>query len=139
MSCSTTPTVNPSTARNTPRLVPTSAPRWGGAIEAFLRTRFACRKKTSSELWSGSDHSEAEADSQCGVTTKVMSREGLALWMGSRSDIACIEVTGDSRGEIGCSADTTEPISFGAGAISGNGSVAFGASNWEVDRSVPNE
>lgn len=84
----------------------------------------ACRGEILPELWPGDGHLEPEAGPEYGAPTEIMDRDGLTLWISSRSDGGCIEVTGQSRAEIGCGADTTVPISFGTGALFGKGFVA---------------
>lgn len=72
----------------------------------------------------GDGHLEPETDLEYAASTNIMDRDCLTLWISSRSDGGCIEVTGQSRAEIGCGADTTVPISFGTGALFSNGFVA---------------
>ncbi len=80
----------------------------------------ACSKELFPERWSGVE----EPDSPIEVRWEIMTRSGMKLYIGSRSDGGCLEITDDARAIGVCGADTTIPLSFSTGALYGRGFIA---------------
>ncbi|GBE23858.1 hypothetical protein BMS3Bbin02_00123 [bacterium BMS3Bbin02] len=80
----------------------------------------ACSKELFPERWSGAQ----EPDSPVEVRWEIMTRNGMRLFIGSRSEGGCLEITDGARAIGVCGADTTIPLSFSTGALYGKGFIA---------------